>query len=604
MRIDPNKKQKEATYQVVLDILKLSLCYNAFHITADVPQINMQQIWFTITKIKKSVPNKEFVAPPPIDALVTFLKQLGYKGSLNLISDWVKMSKSMGMSIPDLIMNDDIKDLKAYLTYLALSTSIELQKKGRGRGKGLICKKATVTPSKNGSITAEDNIILDLDVALKLGESISLTKAEEQEEHRRVHETHKLIKRPAQTVSTKEKFDQPQKLKGILMLSEAAQLGSNMQNASKSSKREYRIQQMSTGSSKGAEGEIETLSSDDERTKSEREVAESDKADEETDNDEEIHNDEEVHEDEEVHDDDEKHDNDEVADEEKADEEMPQRKLMKTDQAAKDDQAGALISVTQKEKPELPPTRSSLSLSSDYGNQFLNVSSDVSMVGIVKEIVDIEINSLLDIPVQQEIPRVQQTPLLDVLVSVIPTMTTPTPSTTPPTTEAQATIVSTTEPSPTMLLRLSELEKKVEAYSKVDHSEVFEEFVQANVRNKVRNQLPKAMSEFFEPRLERTVRDVLKKFLPTLLKSSTSSTFIDSFTEYELKNMVYNKMQKCRLYHTHEKHLDIYNVLIRSIGLDEAIAKGEIDGTKVLKKRRHDDKDEDPPADSEKKKQK
>ncbi|GKA44166.1 hypothetical protein Tco_0736890 [Tanacetum coccineum] len=39
-------------------------------------------------------------------------------------------------------------------------------------------------------------------------------------------------------------------------------------------------------------------------------------------------------------------------------------------------------------------------------------------------------------------------------------------------TEAQATIVSTTEPSPTVLLRLSELEKKVEAYSKVDHSEI------------------------------------------------------------------------------------------------------------------------------------
>ncbi|GJX52043.1 ribonuclease H-like domain-containing protein [Tanacetum coccineum] len=43
MRIDPTKKQKEAKYQVVLDILKLSPCYNAFLITADVPQIYMQQ---------------------------------------------------------------------------------------------------------------------------------------------------------------------------------------------------------------------------------------------------------------------------------------------------------------------------------------------------------------------------------------------------------------------------------------------------------------------------------------------------------------------------------------------------------------------------------
>ncbi|GKC32873.1 hypothetical protein Tco_1040167 [Tanacetum coccineum] len=54
MKIDPTKKQKEATYQVVLDILKLSPCYNAFLIITNVPQIYMQQFWFTITKIKNS----------------------------------------------------------------------------------------------------------------------------------------------------------------------------------------------------------------------------------------------------------------------------------------------------------------------------------------------------------------------------------------------------------------------------------------------------------------------------------------------------------------------------------------------------------------------
>ncbi|GKD36771.1 hypothetical protein Tco_1256978, partial [Tanacetum coccineum] len=42
MRIDPTKKQKESTYQVILDILKLSPCYNAFLITTDVPEIFMQ----------------------------------------------------------------------------------------------------------------------------------------------------------------------------------------------------------------------------------------------------------------------------------------------------------------------------------------------------------------------------------------------------------------------------------------------------------------------------------------------------------------------------------------------------------------------------------
>ncbi|GJT30317.1 hypothetical protein Tco_0910592 [Tanacetum coccineum] len=43
MRIDPTKIQKEATYQLTLDILKLALCYNAFLITTNVAQIYMQQ---------------------------------------------------------------------------------------------------------------------------------------------------------------------------------------------------------------------------------------------------------------------------------------------------------------------------------------------------------------------------------------------------------------------------------------------------------------------------------------------------------------------------------------------------------------------------------
>ncbi|GKF30127.1 hypothetical protein Tco_0096469, partial [Tanacetum coccineum] len=54
MRIEPTKTQKEATYQVVLDTLKLSTCYKAFLATADVPGIYMHQFWFTVTKIKDS----------------------------------------------------------------------------------------------------------------------------------------------------------------------------------------------------------------------------------------------------------------------------------------------------------------------------------------------------------------------------------------------------------------------------------------------------------------------------------------------------------------------------------------------------------------------
>nr|GFC56516.1 hypothetical protein [Tanacetum cinerariifolium] len=54
MRIDPTMTQKEETFQVVLDLIKASPCYNAFLVTADVPEIYMQEFWFTIKKIKKT----------------------------------------------------------------------------------------------------------------------------------------------------------------------------------------------------------------------------------------------------------------------------------------------------------------------------------------------------------------------------------------------------------------------------------------------------------------------------------------------------------------------------------------------------------------------
>ncbi|GJR51336.1 hypothetical protein Tco_1401857 [Tanacetum coccineum] len=119
--------------------------------------------------------------------------------------------------------------------------------------------------------------------------------------------------------------------------------------------------------------------------------------------------------------------NAEKAEKEKADEEQKENEQA-MDKQANYDQVGALVYVTHKEKPELLLSTSSHSLSSNYGNQFLNVSSDSSLVGIIKEPTNTEINSLLDAQIQQ---------------------------------------------------------------TKVDHSEAIEASVQANLINEVKNQLPK-----------------------------------------------------------------------------------------------------------------
>ncbi|GJS48451.1 hypothetical protein Tco_0598572 [Tanacetum coccineum] len=51
-RIAFSKPQREETYQVTLDALKLSPCYPAFLITSKVPEVYMHQFWNTIQKVK------------------------------------------------------------------------------------------------------------------------------------------------------------------------------------------------------------------------------------------------------------------------------------------------------------------------------------------------------------------------------------------------------------------------------------------------------------------------------------------------------------------------------------------------------------------------
>ncbi|GJY27158.1 hypothetical protein Tco_0401884 [Tanacetum coccineum] len=107
-RIDFTKPQKEETYQVTLEALKLSSCYPAFQITAEVPEIYMHQFWNTIKKIGKTdaydfkldkkkcrvdtevfheilqicprLPDQYFVDLPSEEDLLTFIKELGYSG--------------------------------------------------------------------------------------------------------------------------------------------------------------------------------------------------------------------------------------------------------------------------------------------------------------------------------------------------------------------------------------------------------------------------------------------------------------------------------------------------------------------------------------------
>nr|GEU91629.1 hypothetical protein [Tanacetum cinerariifolium] len=312
------------------------------------------------------------------------------------------------------------------------------------------------------------------------------------------------------------------------------------------------------------------------------------------------HYDDEAHDDEYVHDDDKKHDDadKEMNDAENADE-------RKDDQEMADaDKVDSKKTVEEKVDEE----QAGVDQAKDEQTKGVHAKDDQVRLSFLRlrrrslKNYQYRDKFLIRCPNPARNPFCLSAPILDVLVSMIPLHTTPTPTLTtplpipPPTTKSQATVISIPHPSPTVLERLSELEKKVEALSKVDHSKAIEESVQANVINEVKNHLPKFLpkADFVNPRIESIVRKLLQKILAFLAQYSStpgqsSYKAVESLSEYELKKILFDKMDKSRTYMTHDKHQELYDALLNSIMLDEAITSGDVDPDKVLRKKDHGD---------------
>ncbi|GJW93641.1 hypothetical protein Tco_0173313 [Tanacetum coccineum] len=115
-RIPRGLTPREPTFQVVLDAIALTPCYPAFLITADVPEVYMHQFWnsvykhgtfnrFKIDKKKRfkltlevfrdifqicpRVLGRDFDPLPSEEDTVSFLRELGHTGEINLLNDVV-----------------------------------------------------------------------------------------------------------------------------------------------------------------------------------------------------------------------------------------------------------------------------------------------------------------------------------------------------------------------------------------------------------------------------------------------------------------------------------------------------------------------------------
>ncbi|GJS80872.1 hypothetical protein Tco_0747413, partial [Tanacetum coccineum] len=287
-------------------------------------------------------------------------------------------------------------------------------------------------------------------------------------------------------------------------------------------------------------------------------------------------------------------------------------------------------------KTEVPATSSSRS--SDLASKFL-IFLDIPHT-------DAEIVSPLDIHVHHEVPRTQEPTLLTIPVSVItesspvltnipqssqtftplPILTTPTP---PPT-------IETTNPLSTLPDfasvfrfndRITTLEKEVAKIKKdplhtqvtslVDEhldtrlGETREEFMNflsesltARIKEQVKDQLPqilpKEVSNFAPPVIEKLIKESRDEVTLAKVSSQPQSTYeaASTLTEFELKKILLDKMEKSESYLTAPEHRDCYDGLKKSYALDKDFFFS-YDVYSLKRSRKDKDKDEDPSAGSD-----
>ncbi|GJY13134.1 retrovirus-related pol polyprotein from transposon TNT 1-94 [Tanacetum coccineum] len=263
MRIDPSMTQNKETYQVDLDIIKNTTFFKAFLASADVPEIYMQQFWFTITKVKnsnfyefklankkclvdvevfrqaldvcQSVPGKEFIAVEEKQSEIMPYPRF----TKFIINHFLSIHKSVPKTLPFGLHTIKDDGVLSRMKFVRIGEDMFIK-----YSIGLIPLKKT------------------------RGKSISLTEATKEEAARQLHATHERIitesdpeparRRPpgiafidTSSMSKNISPDLSHKLKGVQMLTPEEQLAADTMQALKASRKSSRCQPLAGGSSEG-----------------------------------------------------------------------------------------------------------------------------------------------------------------------------------------------------------------------------------------------------------------------------------------------------------------------------------------------------------------
>nr|GEX45427.1 hypothetical protein [Tanacetum cinerariifolium] len=233
----------------------------------------LDEQWFNLTKdtlrdalqITPVNDNQAFTSPPSSDALINFVNKLGYPKLVRNLSNVVPSTDRVKISSTNLRLETTVpqkeETFQVVIDAFTISADVleifmqkfrytikksDSPKKSRGKGsqgkKTVDDSQETIDVSKDSepepvkrktasrrvvkktvTNSVADNIIHDLDVALELGESISLTKPEEEEATKQVHATHVTTSNP--------------KLKGVQSLTPVEKEAADIMHALKECKK-------------------------------------------------------------------------------------------------------------------------------------------------------------------------------------------------------------------------------------------------------------------------------------------------------------------------------------------------------------------------------
>ncbi|GJY65234.1 hypothetical protein Tco_0467472 [Tanacetum coccineum] len=150
----------------------------------------------------------------------------------------------------------------------------------------------------------------------------------------------------------------------------------------------------------------------------------------------------------------------------------------------------------------------------------------------------------------------------------------------------------------------TEFEKKAQV-KKDSYIDLIEKSIKDIIKDEVKSQLPqilsKEVSDFATLVIQSTINESLENVILAKSSSQPKSTYeaAASLTEFELKKILLDKLQKSKSYRGAKEHRDLYDALVKSYQLDKDLFESYGKAYSLKRDREDKDKDEDPPAGSD-----